>query len=74
MIEEIMCFSKCEHRAAAPAGWRSVRLHVRADGNSGQNDVKIKILEVTLGGVKSGRAKRRDCTRLNRTGINILRQ
>ena len=27
-----------------------------------------------LGGVKSGRPKRRDCTRLNRTGINILRQ
>jgi hypothetical protein len=27
-----------------------------------------------LRGVKSGRPKRRDCTRLNRTGINILRQ
>ena len=27
-----------------------------------------------LRGVKSGRPKRRDCTRLNRAGINILRQ
>src|SRR5262245_48871026 len=43
-----MRFGEGEHWTTATTSWTAVRLHVGANWNAGQNDLKIKILEKGL--------------------------
>ena len=48
MVEDVVCFAKSKHRAAAPAIRRTQWFHVGAYGNYRQNYLPTNILEKGL--------------------------